>query len=301
MPQFDLLQIPVPFAMRPGLERLAVGTPQLTLLQPGSALALEKAAAWQHPNACLFADALDADALRLSWAALASQAQKDAIKFVATNPTNTATNSQKHVKDALQSLSMAVQEDLALLDGRPSSATSGCLAWLNVTCPSHWAPEEKIGLPLVSVHAPVADNTLLLQANAHLVKLATSGERWQRWVWTITPSPLHDAHPARHPGRAWPALDATQPSRNWLSKLYLRHERQTFFPVLADNGQPSGMAIFTIRVGIEPLPSALKTTEHAQRLLNSLQSMSPAVLAYKGLLAAQPLLLQALSAQIAAH
>ncbi|MEO7643189.1 MAG: hypothetical protein ABIU07_17350, partial [Ramlibacter sp.] len=64
-------------------------------------------------------------------------------------------------------------------------------------------------------------------------------------------------------------------------------ERQTFFPV----GGGTRQAVFTIRVMLQPLAQAVDRPEKAQRLHDSLASMSEAVLAYKGLEAArEPLL-----------
>ncbi|HVE51856.1 MAG TPA: heme-dependent oxidative N-demethylase subunit alpha family protein, partial [Ramlibacter sp.] len=174
---------------------------------------------------------------------------------------------------------LAFEEDFAVLDG-----AAGTLPWLCVCVPSHWAPEEKLGLPFAAVHAPVADNQLLLAAGTHLVQLVTAGERFERFVWTLTPSGRHDQHPRRQPRTPWPA-DA-DPSA-FAAQCFLRAERQTFFPVPAAPGQ----AVFTIRVMLRPLAQAIATREDAQRLQDALASMSEAVLAYKNLAPARDRLL----------
>src|SRR6185369_5621039 len=97
-------------------------------------------------------------------------------------------------------LELCFEEDFAVLDG-----DTGTLPWLRVCVPSHWAPEDKLGLPFAAVHAPVADNALLLAASQQLVQLATSGDRFERFVWTLTPSPRYDQHPRRHAREPWPA------------------------------------------------------------------------------------------------
>jgi hypothetical protein len=67
----------------------------------------------------------------------------------------------------------------------------------------------------------------------------------------------------------------------------LRAERQVFFPV----GQQTRQAVFAIRVMLQPLTQAVGTSEEAQRLHDSLASMSQAVLDYKNLAdAREPLL-----------
>ncbi len=288
---FDIRQTTTPFAMRPGLQRLEEGAVHFARLDPASTLAAEKSRVWRHANACL----IDPDFALAGMAlqAVAQQMVRDwgdlgslsAIKNIATNPLNTLANTEKIIKNTAQTLSMSAQEDFAVLDARPGQ--NGRLPLLCVTCPSHWAPEDKLGLSLAQVHAPVADNAMLLSANAALVQLVTRGERWQRHVWTITPCPRFDAHPARQPPRKWPAT--TDPTE-FASQCWLRSERQTFFPVR--QGQTlSGLAIFTIGLTLQALPQALPSAEHVSHLHASLSSMSAAVLAYKGLTEAQAPLL----------
>lgn len=176
-------------------------------------------------------------------------------------------------------LELAFEEDLAVLDG-----TDGTVPWMCVCVPSHWAPEDKIGLPLAAIHGPVADNVALLEATKQLVQLATAGERWERFVWTVTPSPRYDQHPRRHARTPWPATDDFDA---FARGCFLRVERQTFFPV----GRGTRQAVFTIRVMLEPLAQAVDSADTAARLHDSIASMSEAVLAYKHLAAArEPLL-----------
>ena len=91
-------------------------------------------------------------------------------------------------------LALAFAEDLAIVDAR-----RGRIAWLAVCLPSHWAPEEKIGRSFAEVHAPVADNALLVKAGDALIKLVSAGERWERFVWTVTAHAHLRAHPHAHP------------------------------------------------------------------------------------------------------
>jgi len=173
---------------------------------------------------------------------------------------------------------IAYEQDFAVLDGE-----TGTLKWLCVCVPSHWAPEEKIGLDFAAVHAPVADNTLLVSASTQLVKLATSGECWERFVWTISPSGRFDQHPKRHARVPWPPQDDPHA---FAQGLWLRAERQTFFPV-----QGTRQAVFTIRVMLQPLPEAVAPHGAARKLHDAIATMSDAVLAYKGLAPARDRLL----------
>ena len=258
---FDASQIAVPFRMQPGLQRLPAGTRQLTALAPASALYQEKCnvlAAGQSRHCVAGFD--PAAAL----AAIADRARGElGPSFAAHLP-----------------LELAFEEDFAVLDGATTA-----LPWLCVCVPSHWAPEEKLGLPFAAVHAPVADNAALLAAGNHLVQLVTDGDCWERFVWTVSPSGRHDQHPRRHARAPWPV---THEADVFASGCFLRAERQTFFPV----GSGTREAVFTIRVMLQPLVVAIATREHAQRMHDSLASMSDGVLAYKGLAAAREPLLQ---------
>ncbi|WP_427911806.1 heme-dependent oxidative N-demethylase subunit alpha family protein [Ramlibacter sp. MMS24-I3-19] len=256
---FDLASIATPFRMQPGLRRLGNDARHLTPLAPDSPLAREKQRVVQAGQSRLAVPGFDAAP---ALAAITQQAAREGIAVPEGTP-----------------VELAVEEDFAILDG-----ASGTLPWLSVCLPSHWSPEDKLGLDFVAVHRPVADSATLLAANRHLVELATSGEHWERHVWTVSPSPRFDQHPRRHAREPWP--DAADPER-FAAACFLRAERQTFFPV----GQGTRQAVFTIRVMLQPLAQAVDTAAKAARLHDALASMSEAVLQYKGLAPArEPLL-----------
>jgi hypothetical protein len=253
---FDTARLAAPFRMQPGLQRLAAGARHLTPLAPDGAL-------WRDKQAVLASGRS-----RLAVPGFDPQPALDAI----------AARARVEGLPLTQPLELAFEEDFAVLDGRDAT-----LPWLCVCVPSHWAPEQKLGLPFTAVHAPVADNQALLAAARHLVQLATSGERFERFVWTVTPSGGYDQHPGRRPRAPWP-LDA-DPAL-FAAQCFLRHERQTFFPV-----EGTTQAVFTIRVMLQPLPEAIATKADAQRMHDSLATMSDAVLTYKNLTPARERLL----------
>ncbi len=258
---FDFEQIAVPFRMQPGLRRLAPRARQLTPLDPASALCEEKRKVLEIGQSRQCVAGFDpAPAL----AAIADKAREDGFEDAAGGSLPPE---------------LAFEQDLAVLDGDSST-----LPWLCVCVPSHWAPEDKLGLSFAAVHAPVADNALLQSAGAKLVQLVTGGDCWERFVWTVSPSGRFDQHPRRQARTPWP--QAADP-QVFADQCFLRAERQTFFPV----GRGTRQAVFTIQVMLQPLTQAVATREQAQRLHDSLRSMSDAVLAYKGLAAArEPLL-----------
>ena len=301
--------VQAPHRMQPGLRRLPAGAPQLTpsgaaqrdrarhlreklavlgafapqaLLcapgfDPGPALAaLAHHAAAEHPDAW----ALDGprwQARGLGWALGADLQPQDigsAWPEIGSLLRQTPADWRRAVL-----LSLAFEEDFAVLD-----AASGTLPWLAVALPSMWAPETKLGLPFADVHAPVADNRLIVGAAPHLVRLATGGEHWERFVWTISPHPRLHAHPDRVDPTRWPVglSDDALAAQAWW-----RTERQTFIPVPG-----AGQALFTIHVQLTPLAQALHGAGQAQRLHAALASMSDAVLHYRGLASVQAPLLR---------
>lgn len=283
-----------PFRMQPGLRRLAPGAAQLTPLAPGSphqreklavltafheqallqrhgfdalpALhALARHAAAEHPLAFAW-DGRRAEALQLGTAIVGEQVEQTARgSFGLGDEVARCLHGLPPAWRLAGLLSLAFTEDFALVD-----ANDGTVPWLAVTLPSHWAPEEKVGRPFSAVHAPVADNALLLKAADSLLRLVTRPERWERFVWTITDHPRLHAHPDRLVHPRW---QDTPVDRAWF-----RSERQTFIP-LPERAQ----AIFTIEVGLQPLAEAAAAPARAAALHEAIASMSEAVLAYRAL------------------
>ena len=263
---FDFGRIAVPFAMRPGLARLPDDARPLTPLRPAGQLFAEKKKVFEASASRHCVPGFD---------------PSPAIDSIAARAGNTWA---RGLFDASKSLETAFEEDFAVLDG-----DTGTLPWLCVCVPSHWAPEDKLGLPFDAVHQRVADSAALLAASTQLVQLVTAGACWERFVWTITPSPRYDQHPRRHARTAWPnATDTAQ----FAAHCFFRAERQTFFPV----GRGTRQAVFTIRVMLHSLPAVVDTPAKAARLHDSLASMSDTVQAYKGLTEAREPLLRWLKA-----
>jgi hypothetical protein len=290
-----------PFRMQPGLRRMAAGTPHLTPLQPGSRhqrekLAVLSAFADEALQAAATVDPLEPARVLAAHAAAEHPQQ---LCWDGNTLTAPGLGCALHTADgALHTLapgafglgdevtrclaglpprwrlagllSLAFAEDFALVDG-----SSGTLPWLAVCLPSNWAPREKIGRAFTEVHAPVADNALLMKAAAALLATVTGAERWERFVWNVTPHPRLHALPAHVPPERWALLHGQprfDPAAAWF-----RSEHQTFIPL------PGQQALFTIAVDVQPLATALAAPGRAARLHAAVASMSPAVVAYRGL------------------
>lgn len=303
--------VTAPFRMQPGLRRLAPGQTQLTPLAPGSRHQREKLAVLSAfwPEALCAEPGFDpAPALQAlcrhaaqeqpqawGWNGASAQARLLGLGVGPAGELQAQRVGSFGLGDELMRclgglpatwrlaglLSLAFAEDFAIVDGH-----SGRIPWLAVALPSHWSPAEQLGRHFSEVHAPVADNALLLQASAGLLRLITAPDRWERFVWTVTDHPRLHAHPARVDPLRWP-LQQIEPA-------WLRSERQSFIP-LPEQAQ----AVFTIHVEVQPLDQAVALPRRAAALHAALASMSPAVLAYRQLGAVREPLLAWLAARAA--
>ena len=117
------------------------------------------------------------------------------------------------------------------------------------------------------------------------MELVCRPQRWERFVWTITPCATFDAHPQRHGVARWPEEPASI-----IAAARWRTERQSFLPL-----PELRQAIFTIHVRTRALVDAIDTPARATALHAALASMSRAVLEYRGLVSARDTLLSWLS------
>lgn len=288
---FDFAAVASPFRMQPGLRRLTPGTPQLTPMQPGSRVLAEKLAVLRRhaDDALLTVSGFDP---RPAWQALSAHADAEhpahwrdraaALRRGAPEIDDLLAALPVALREAA-ALALAFEEDFAVVDGR-----DGTIPALAVCLPSHWSPREKLGRHFAEVHAPVADNALLLAAAPHLVRLVTGPERWERFVWTITTTGSLDMHPDRATKASW--VDADDPA-TLAAQAWFRTERQSFVPL-----PEAQQAVFTIHVESRPLAEAIASAEAATKLHDALATMSTAVLAYRGLGPARDRLLRWLAA-----
>ena len=315
-PGFDFdAAVQAPFRMQPGLRRIAEGVAQLTPLAPGSRHQREKLAVLSaHPERALAAVA-GFDPVP-AWTALARHAAAEhpaAFGFDGTRATaltlHVAVEGERvtqlgagafglgdEIARCLRGvpanmrfvalLALAFAEDFAVVDGERATipAVAACL-------PSHWAPQDKVGRHFAEVHAPVADNALLVRAGEHLLRMVCGAEHWERFVWNVTRHPRLNAHPLAVDPAPWAAdafADAAAP------RAWFRSERQTFLPIAE-----ATQAVFTIGVDNVPLAQAIDTPAKAARLHAAVASMSDAVLAYRSLTDVRATLLAWLAARAA--
>ncbi len=195
-----------------------------------------------------------------------------------------------------QNVALSIQEDFVILKQHKDTLRT---EYLSVCFPSRWDPREKLGLDFAAIHAPVADNQMLQAAGPNIMTMAFMKQPMLRHVWLIVPAAGLDQHPEKN--QAWWSEALADPSP-LLTRLFFRIERQTTWPL-----PHLQRAVFFIRLMMSPLVDVLSVraersegsdryASRATQLAASLRSMTPAIVAYRGMTEALPRLLIELEA-----
>lgn len=157
---------------------------------------------------------------------------------------------------------MRFEEDVAIVN-------NGRLAAICFCFPSSWIPKTKIGLSLTDIHEPVADGDYLRSASDKLAKTMADPVLgcFRRSVWTIKTSGQLSNHPKYS---LPPALS--------IDDLWFRTEDQTTMP-LGDGSS----SLFFVKVKTQPLAEIWTNKDKRQSIIDSVNSMTDAVLDYKNL------------------
>jgi dimethylamine monooxygenase subunit A len=250
--------------MRPNLEKLDSVAPPLLLRD-------ELAAVYRRERAQVIA----AHAER-AIVGTANETVLAAIRGVAPSPPNPFPSGERG-----QDIALAIQEDFVILKQNKDTLHT---EYLSVCFPSRWDPREKLGLDFAAIHAPVADNQMIQAAGQNIMTMAFMKQPMLRHVWLIVPAASLDQHPEKN--QAWWAEALADPSP-LLPRLFFRIERQTTWPL-----PHLQRAVFFIRLMMSPLIDVLNTApRRAAELAASLRSMTPAIVAYRGMTGALPRLL----------
>lgn len=157
--------------------------------------------------------------------------------------------------DNIVDLALRLEEDIAVM-------YQGRLAAICFCFPSGFKPAERIGMLLGDIHKPVADGELLVRASPGITRVMCEQPSFRRYVWTITANPDLSNHPDNHKNIIPVSID----------DLYFRYETQTTARVDDDT------SLFFVKVDVVPLGTVWN-----QKILDSINSMSDAVLTYKNL------------------
>jgi hypothetical protein len=161
-------------------------------------------------------------------------------------------------------LTMTLQEDWVLFAPNKQGTPSAQI--LSVHLPSGWNPREKAGMTFAEIHEPIADNDLIMKAADHIARTISSKGPFIRHVWAISNTGNLSRRPDLVPERVDDDLD----------QMWYRCERQTTIPV---DGEA---ALFLIRVYVAPLKEIFQDTEKKKAIIESINSMSDSIIAYKG-------------------
>jgi hypothetical protein len=289
--------VEVPHAIRPDLVKLDTDAPLLILDRPIERWRVNvglKAQRLRSASSFILTPYFTNDNLRF-WASRIAKALSDRIP---QGPTThdcalpwLGLSARRDPLEFLIGLSLCLHEDFVLmapLSCRPaagyhSQAGADTLAarLLSVCFPSGWAPQEKCDQALFEIHTPVADNARIQKAAESMSRAMATKGPFERYVYTLSPSDSLWREPG---GPAW------EETRT-LSEIWFRTERQITIPL---DGQAS---LFLIRVFVRPLTDVLDSPEKAHLLAGALESMSDALIRYKGLGAVAPEIVSELRAR----
>ncbi|WP_436796052.1 heme-dependent oxidative N-demethylase family protein [Actinospongicola halichondriae] len=169
--------------------------------------------------------------------------------------------------DSLACAGLAIQEDLCLLRRHDRSwhldAAMLCF-------PSRWRLTDKIGRPLVEVHAPTPGYAEHLAPRVDRLLDRLTDRPVVRRNWFVHPDPsLHQPDAL--------VVDPILPTGDVLDGLHIRSERQTLRKL------DSGWVLFTIRIQHDPLGIALDRHERWHRFRHYVEHAPDDDLAHRGM------------------
>ncbi|MDO9711088.1 heme-dependent oxidative N-demethylase family protein [Paracraurococcus lichenis] len=174
--------------------------------------------------------------------------------------------------DPLELAGRLVQEDLCLI--RPEADGPVLEAGL-VCAPSRWRLTEKVGHPLLQVHAPVPLYAERLGAPVdRFMHHLKEGRIASRMNWSVVDSPALFQLGGKHRTERDPGITAA----NAGEKLHLRTERQSFRRLPS-----TGRVLFGIRVHSYPLARIAAIPGAAARLAAAVRALPAEMGRYKSL------------------
>ena len=174
--------------------------------------------------------------------------------------------------DPLELAARLVQEDLCII--RP--AEGGPVLEAGLLCaPTRWRITEKVGRPLMAVHAavPFYGERLGAPVDRFMAQIQ-SGRIAMRVNWSVVDSPALFQLEGKHRAERDPGFTAA----NAGERLHLRTERQTFRRL-----PESGAVLFTIRVHSYPLTRVAALPGVTARLAAAVRALPEEMGRYKSL------------------
>jgi hypothetical protein len=164
------------------------------------------------------------------------------------------------VNTSLPELCVKLEEDVAILKDGHLHAIGFCF-------PSGFYPAQKLGLSFFDMHLPVGDGETLRRSSEKVSALISKQDAmFRRYVWTLTSLPSLSQLPSY-----------TRSTPQSISDLYFRTETQTTVGIGGD------ICLFFVKINMHPLQEVWDDPEKRTLIVDSINSMSEAVLDYKNL------------------
>jgi Protein of unknown function (DUF3445) len=162
------------------------------------------------------------------------------------------------INTTLPEICVRLEEDVAILKDGHLHAIGFCF-------PSGFSPAQKIGLSFFDMHLPVGDGETLRRSSEKVSALISKQDAmFRRYVWTLTSLPTLSQLPSY-----------TKPTPQSIHDLYFRTETQTTVGIGGD------ICLFFVKVEMHPLQQVWDDPEKRTLIVDSINSMSEAVLDYK--------------------
>ena len=191
------------------------------------------------------------------------------LELHGTQVCNSISNSYLHhlnaycgfdINTTLPEICVRLEEDVAILKDGHLHAIGFCF-------PSGFSPAQKIGLSFFDMHLPVGDGETLRRSSEKVSALISKQDAmFRRYVWTLTSLPTLSQLPSY-----------TKPTPQSIHDLYFRTETQTTVGIGGD------ICLFFVKVEMHPLQQVWDDPEKRTLIVDSIHSMSEAVLDYKNL------------------
>ena len=167
----------------------------------------------------------------------------------------------------LDAIASQLQEDICVVKKEDSSDR---LVAAHLCFPNRWSPADKINKTFIEIHQPVARFSETNPNASNLINAVLGKVPYVRFAWGLSNDQFLDHHP-----------EETAPFRfeNDKDDLYVRVERQVLYGFPDNN-----LLLFFIRTYYADCRELCRGTEIQEGMTNALQSMSPELLSYKGLL-----------------
>jgi hypothetical protein len=184
-------------------------------------------------------------------------------------------------KPALEAAALLVQEDLCLL--QPDAAGTLILTGACLCFPSRWRLADKLGRPMLAIHAPVPGLNPKIGATIdRFLAGLKAGNIYTRTNWSLTTDPAL-FQPVALPHDPIAPADAG-------ARVFYRVERQTLRLLPA-----SGAVLFGIRVHQHQLAAFAAIPEQRRALAAAVAALDPSLVEYKSMTAIKEAVIEFLS------